>query len=89
MTVEDTVKEFVLAEYLPGTDPSELDREYDLLASGVIDSLSLLKLMVWLEERFTIRIGDQDVSPDHFRSVEQIARFVSTVQNVTPESVQE
>ena len=48
----------------------------DLLTSGLVDSLGLVELCAALEEQFHIRVGLEDLDPEHFRSVERIASFV-------------
>lgn len=68
---------FVVEEFLPGTDPSELPADYDLLATGVVDSLGLLKVIAWLEDRFELAVDDLELDPDSFRTVAAIDAFVA------------
>jgi acyl carrier protein len=58
----------------------------DLMESGLLDSLTLVELIVGLEEEFGIKIPFEEVELDHFRSVESIARFVID-QGVIYESI--
>jgi acyl carrier protein len=48
----------------------------DLMESGLLDSLTLVELIVGLEEEFEIKIPFEEVELDNFRSVERIAGFV-------------
>jgi methoxymalonate biosynthesis acyl carrier protein len=50
--------------------------EDDLLASGVLDSLTLVQLLLDLEQRFSVTIPLEDLEIDDFRSVTSIARLV-------------
>jgi acyl carrier protein len=50
----------------------------NLLAQGVVDSLAIVKLILVLEERFPIRITDEDVVPENFRDIESLSRFVQS-----------
>ncbi len=50
--------------------------ETDLLASGALDSMGFVELLVRLEEHFNITIALDTVEIDHFRSVRAIAEFV-------------
>ena len=55
----------------------ELDSpEQDLLASGVLDSLTLVQLLLDLEQRFSVTIPLEDLEIDDFRFVTSIARLV-------------
>jgi len=50
----------------------------NLLAQGVVDSLAIVKLTLFLEERFPIRITDEDIVPENFRDIESLSRFVQS-----------
>ena len=50
----------------------------NLLAQGIVDSLAIVKLMLFLEERFPIRISDEDIVPENFRDIESLSRFVQS-----------
>ena len=74
------ITKFVVEEFLPDVPVSELAADYDLLAGGVIDSLGLLKVIAWLEDRFALAVDDIDLEPDSFRTIAAINAFVNQVQ---------
>lgn len=52
--------------------------EDDLLATGVLDSLTLIQLLVHLEEQFGLRISLDELEIDDLRSVNAITRLVQS-----------
>jgi acyl carrier protein len=80
MSNVDTIKSFVISEFLPGTPAAELAGDHDLLNDGVIDSLGVLKLIAWVEDRFGLAVGDADLDPENFRTVEAIDTFIETAR---------
>jgi len=70
------VKNFIAGELLYGDDQG-LDYETNLIDSGVIDSMSLLRLISFLEEHFQIQVPDEAVIPDNFRSLSAIESFLT------------
>jgi acyl carrier protein len=50
--------------------------EEDLLAAGVLDSLTLIQLLVHLEERFKITIPLEELEIENIRSIGSIVRLV-------------
>ena len=48
----------------------------DLLAGGILDSLSLIQLMVGLEQHFGIRIPFEEMQIEDVRSVRALAHLV-------------
>jgi acyl carrier protein len=50
--------------------------ETDLLATGLLDSLGFVDLLLALERRFGVRVAMETLEPDNFRSVAAIAEFI-------------
>ncbi|NEC69455.1 phosphopantetheine-binding protein [Streptomyces sp. SID9727] len=71
-----TIKQFLIEEFLPDLTQDQLADDQDLLSSGAIDSLGLLKLIAWVEDRFGLAVDDTDLDPNNFRSVTAIDTFV-------------
>lgn len=70
------IKAFVVDEFMPDVPIEQLDADDDLYAGGIIDSLGLLQVIVWLEETFALVLDDAEISPETFRSVNAISAFV-------------
>lgn len=47
-----------------------------LVASGLLDSASVVELVLFLEQRFGIRIEDREVGLDNFDTLGALAEFV-------------
>ena len=47
-----------------------------LLETGTIDSTGILELVLFLEEKFSIKVDDEDLIPDNLDSINRIANFV-------------
>jgi acyl carrier protein len=55
-----------------------LDEDTGLLGAGIgLDSFEVLQLVGALEERFDLTIDDDDLLPDHFRTVGTLLRFLA------------
>src|SRR5262247_4096865 len=53
--------------------PGEHD---DLLEGGILDSVGVLTLVQLLEDRFSVTVSDEDLVPEHFRSLAALAAFL-------------
>ncbi len=51
--------------------------ETDLLATGRLDSVAVVELLLQLEKRFGLRVEMEDFEIDHFRSLATIATFIA------------
>jgi acyl carrier protein len=72
----DTIRRFVLEDLAAGTEFTTVGDSDSLVANGLIDSLGIFKLVAFLEEAFGIRIADDEILQENFRSIEAIATFV-------------
>ena len=73
-----TVKTYILEEFLPGEDPDELDDTTPLITGGILDSISTVKLVAFLEERFGIEFQAHEMSIDYLDTLSKIARIVTS-----------
>jgi acyl carrier protein len=61
---------------LKGEDPDALTPTTPLITGGIMDSLSNMKLVTFLEQQFDIAVEAHEISPDYIDTVEQIAELV-------------
>ena len=76
MSVSAEVEQFILSELTQGRGITEIDPNENLLSKGIIDSHGVMELVGFLEERYGISVGDDDLSPENFESVASIEAFV-------------
>jgi len=74
--ISQSVKEYILKEFLPGEDPNELTDATPLVTGGILDSLATLKLVAFLEERFGITIKAHEADVEHLNTVSDITKLV-------------
>jgi acyl carrier protein len=74
--VETVINDYISRELVPDQALLPLANDTPLLDSGILDSLSLLRLVVFLEERFAITMGDADLLPENFVSVNTICAYL-------------
>ena len=73
-----TVKEYILSEFLPGEDPETLSDDTPLITGGILDSIKITKLVIFLEETHGLKFQAQEISADYLDTLESIARIVRT-----------
>ena len=69
--IKELVLNYVKNEYL---DDEEIDLDYDtpLISSGYVDSFSMVSLLVFLENKFKIKIPPSKATPEAFDSVNRL-----------------
>jgi acyl carrier protein len=73
---KEIVKDFVSQELVDDDKKTDLKDEENLLANGIMDSLGILKLVSFIEQKFDIQVPDEDVTVQNFRSLKDIAGYL-------------
>lgn len=60
-----------------------LDADTDLLLSGIVDSLGVVRIVHWLEERCGFEIDAADVTLDNFQTIAAMVAYVDRRQGAT------
>ncbi len=76
--METIINDYISRELVRDPSLLPLADETSLLDSGILDSLSLLRLVVFLEERFGIAVGEADLLPENFATVTAICAYLRT-----------
>lgn len=77
MITMDTIRTFISDTLLEGQSGS-IDADQDLLMSGLLDSLNVMKLASYLEETCNITIPAQDVVLENFSTVTNMHDYLTT-----------
>jgi acyl carrier protein len=76
--IKETIRGYILDEFLPGEDPSLLTESTPLITGGILDSVGTLKLLTFLEGEFRLRLQARDADAETFNTIANIARFVAS-----------
>jgi acyl carrier protein len=59
-----------------GPRPKDLAPQTALLSSGILDSLAILQLTLFLGEEFGIEVSDEDFTLENFASIGSLVAFI-------------
>jgi acyl carrier protein len=65
---------------LIGDDKTRVDDTTQLIEEGIVDSMGLMQIVAFIEERTGLRVSDDDVTPDNFETVAAIGSLVDRLQ---------
>ena len=74
--IADTIRNFILTQYLPGESPANLLNDTPLRSSGILDSLATIGLISFLEKEYHIEVEAHETDVDNFDRIQDIAAFV-------------
>ena len=74
--MESVVNDYISREIVQDRALLPLSNETSLMEAGILDSLGLLRLVVFLDEQFKITVDEVDVVPENFDSVNAICAYL-------------
>jgi acyl carrier protein len=72
--IEQEIRKFLTENFLFGRSEA-LNNDAPLLGN-VIDSTGVIELIVFVQERFTIAVGDEEVTTDNLGSLKNVVAFI-------------
>jgi acyl carrier protein len=72
--IERDVRTFIRENYI--VTNGELGAGDSLTGNGVLDSMGVLELIMFVEERFGVKVPDEDTLPENLDSVDRIVGYL-------------
>jgi len=79
-SVSEQLRNFVVKQF-PLARSRDIADDTPLLEAGIVDSLGVLGLVGFIEQTFEVEVSDDDLLPEHFRSIGSMAAFVLKKRN--------
>lgn len=77
--IRERIHKFILTKLLEGEDPVKLTDTTPLVSGGVIDSLNSLKVGLFLEKDFAIKIAPEELAdPENMETIAAMMRLVKS-----------
>ena len=80
----DSLREFIIENFLYGDRTSELAPEDSLIERGIVDSTGVLELVAFVESSYGVSVGDEEIVPENFDSIARILSYVERKQSGNP-----
>ena len=80
MNTQEVLKQYLMQDLLNNHGNLSLTADDNLLTSGLVDSLGIMRLIGFIEERFELEIPPEDVTIQNFRTVNVIANYLESRQ---------
>lgn len=78
-SVEEKIRDYIAQNILFANKGYPYDDNVSFLDNGIVDSVNVMELVMFVEETFHIKVKDDDIVPDNFDSVECLANYVKSL----------
>ena len=77
-SVKEVITNFIKENFIMGRSEVNLTPDQSLLESGIIDSTGVLELVMFIEEKYSITIEDEELVPENLDGINNIVNFLKT-----------
>lgn len=81
-SIEQSIAGYIADNILFSKHGYPFSEEDSFLENGIIDSMNILELVMFVEETYNIHVPDSDLVPENFDSVAKLARFIRQMQAI-------
>ncbi len=74
--IKAAIRAFILEKF-PASRQKSLEDSDSLIESGMIDSMGMLELVIFVESNFGLLVEDIDLTPENFESIVALSTFVA------------
>ena len=74
--VKASIRQFVMENLAFGKVPGMIEDDASLIDNGVIDSLGIFQLVSFLETSYGVRVRDEEIVLENFKTIDAIEEFL-------------
>jgi len=82
--VEQTIRKYIAENMLFSGNGYPYADSASFLEEGIVDSMGIMELVMFVEENFQVTVEDEDLVPDNFDSVSRLASYIRAKSSATP-----
>lgn len=76
MSHRQTIKRYILKNFLFSDDDTAIGDQDSLVRGGVLDSTGIYELILFVEEEFKLTIAPDEMVPENFDTLESMDAFI-------------
>lgn len=75
--IKEKLREFIVNNYLLGSDNIRIGDNDSFLEKGIIDSIGVIELTNHIQDIYGIRIAVSEIIPDNFDTLNNLERYIT------------
>ena len=77
-TIAPVLRSYIASNLLFTGDSFGYGDDASFLGEGIIDSVGVMELVLFVEQEFSIKVEDRDVTRENFDSIHNLARYIAS-----------
>ena len=76
VSAEEIISRYIAENILFSKKGYPYSLDTSLLENGIVDSVNVLELVMFIEGTFDVKVDDSEITPNNFDSVSKLAEYV-------------
>ena len=76
--IKENIKKFIIDSFLKNADTKELTYTTPLISGGIMDSISTMQLVNFIEHKYNFEFQAHEVDRDNLDSINLISNFIAS-----------
>jgi acyl carrier protein len=76
--IKETIRTYIAENILFSDNGYPYDDDASFLEEGIVDSMGIMELVMFVDEKFGITVEDEELVPDNFDSVSMLAAYIQS-----------
>ena len=70
------LRRFILDDYLFTDDETALRNDMSFLDEGILDSMGILEIIMFLEDEFQVHVANDEMIPENLDTIDNLIAFI-------------
>ena len=76
--VATQIAEFIVEEIMDGECDMDLHTQENLLLTGVLDSLGVMRLVAWIGDHYAVTVPPEDIKIENFQNLDAMVAYIES-----------
>lgn len=82
MYIQNAISGFITDDLLMGQPTEPVEPDTNLLTTGLVDSLGIMRVILFIEETFGVAVPPEDILIEYFLTVQTMSTYLMEKHNV-------
>jgi len=75
--IKQELREYIVDNFLFGDNETSLADDASFMENGILDSTGILDVILFIEEKYSIKVEDDETLPENLDSLNNLEKFIT------------
>ncbi|WP_394748816.1 acyl carrier protein [Spongiimicrobium salis] len=75
--MDKIIKDYIINE-VATERLTHIDVKEELLGSGIVNSMGMMRIVLFIEKQFQVKVPPEDMTLDNFRNIQKITEYITS-----------